>query len=210
MAPVLALAIFVVAFWFIATERANKVKTVLVAAGLMAVLGLIPGERVFYSEHEGIDWNVIFLLLGMMVIVGVIKQTGVFDYLAIWAAKRSRGKPFRLMVMLMLITAIASPVLDNVTIIMLVAPVTLVVCERLRIAPQPYLIAEVLASNIGGAATLIGDPPNIIIGSRAGLTFNDFLVHMAPAVVVIFALFVVLTRVLFRADLRAHDVNLSR
>src|SRR6476469_271384 len=210
MAPVLALAIFVAAFWFIATERADKVKTVLIAAALMAVLGLIPGQRVFYSEHEGIDWNVIFLLLGMMVIVGVIRQTGVFDYLAIWAAKRSRGKPFRLMVMLMLITAIASPVLDNVTIIMLVAPVTLVVCERLRIAPQPYLIAEVLASNIGGAATLIGDPPNIIIGSRAGLTFNDFLVHMAPAVVVIFALFVVLTRVLFRADLRAHDVNLQQ
>ena len=210
MAPVFALAIFVVAFWFIATERADKVKTVLIAAALMALLGLIPGERVFHSEHEGIDWNVIFLLLGMMVIVGVIKQTGVFDYLAIWAAKRSRGKPFRLMVMLMLITAIASPLLDNVTIIMLVAPVTLVVCERLRIAPQPYLIAEVLASNIGGAATLIGDPPNIIIGSRAGLTFNDFLVHMAPAVVVIFALFVMLTRVLFRADLRAHDVNLQQ
>ena len=210
MAPVFALAIFVVAFWFIATERADKVKTVLIAAALMALLGLIPGERVFYSEHEGIDWNVIFLLLGMMVIVGVLNQTGVCDYRAIWAANRSRGKPFRLMVMLMLITAIASPLLDNVTIIMLVAPVTLVVCERLRIAPQPYLIAEVLASNIGGAATLIGDPPNIIIGSRAGLTFNDFLVHMAPAVVVIFALFVVLTRVLFRADLRAHDVNLQQ
>lgn len=210
MAPVAAIAIFVTAFWFIATERANKVKTVLVAAGLMALLGLIPGADVFYSEHEGIDWNVIFLLLGMMVIVGVIKQTGLFDFLAIWAAKRSRGKPYRLMVMLMLITAIASPVLDNVTIIMLVAPVTLVVCNRLGINPQPYIIAEVLASNIGGAATLIGDPPNIIIGSRAGLTFNDFLVHMAPAVVVIFALFVVLARILFRADLRADNVRLDQ
>jgi Na+/H+ antiporter NhaD/arsenite permease-like protein len=205
----LALAIFVVAFWFIATERADKVKTVLVAAGLMTVLGLIPGDDIFYSRHEGVDWNVIFLLLGMMVIVGVIKQTGLFDFLAIWAAKRSRGKPFRLMVMLMLITAIASPVLDNVTIILLVAPVTLVICDRLRIAPQPYLIAEVLASNIGGAATLIGDPPNIIIGSRAGLTFNDFLVNMAPAVVVIFALFVIFTRVLFRADLRADEVHIE-
>jgi Na+/H+ antiporter NhaD/arsenite permease-like protein len=209
VAPVVALAIFVAAFWFIATERADKVKTVLVAAGLMTLLGLAPGEKVFYSEHEGIDWNVIFLLLGMMVIVGVIKQTGLFDFLAIWAAKRSRGKPFRLMVMLMVITAIASPVLDNVTIILLVAPVTLVICDRLRIAPQPYLIAEVLASNIGGAATLIGDPPNIIIGSRAGLTFNDFLVHMAPAVAVIFALFVVFTRFLFRADLRGNEVHLD-
>ena len=209
LAPVLALAIFVVAFWFIATERANKVKTVLVAAALMTVLGLIPGDRIFYSEHEGIDWNVIFLLLGMMVIVGVIKQTGVFDFLAIWAAKRSHGKPFRLMVMLMLITAIASPLLDNVTVILLVAPVTVVICDRLRIAAQPYLIAEVLASNIGGAATLIGDPPNIIIGSRASLTFNDFLVNMAPAVIVIFALFVASTRVLFRADLRADEVHLD-
>ncbi|KKW63782.1 ArsB/NhaD family transporter [Mycolicibacterium elephantis] len=210
LAPLLALAIFVVAFWFLATERANKVKTVLVAAGLMTLLGLTPGARVFYSEHEGIDWNVIFLLLGMMVIVGVVKQTGLFDFLAIWAAKRSRGKPFRLMVMLMLITAVASPVLDNVTIIMLVAPVTLVICDRLGIAPQPFLIAEVLASNIGGAATLIGDPPNIIIGSRAGLSFNDFLIHMAPAVVVIFVLFVFFTRVLFRKDLGTNHMQLEK
>ena len=198
MRPILALAIFVCAFFFIATERADKVKTVLVGAGAMAVLGLIPGDEVFFTEHQGIDWNVIFLLLGMMIIVGVIKQTGLFDFLAIWAAKRSGGRPYPLMVMFMVITAVASPVLDNVTIIMLVAPVTIVVCNRLQIKAQPYLIAEVLASNIGGAATLIGDPPNIIIGSRAGLTFNDFLVHMAPAVVIIFVLFVMFTRFLFR------------
>ncbi|MCG5213454.1 ArsB/NhaD family transporter [Streptosporangium sp. KLBMP 9127] len=198
MSAVIALMIFSVGFFLIATEKANKVKVVLIAAGAMAVLGLLPGSRVFFSEHEGIDWNVIFLLFGMMIIVGVIKQTGVFDYLAIWAAKRSKGEPYRLMVMLMAITAIASPFLDNVTTIMLVAPVTVVVCNRLRIPAQPYLIAEVLASNIGGAATLIGDPPNIIIGSRAGLTFNDFLLHMAPIVVVVFIGFVLFTRVLFR------------
>lgn len=198
MSAALALTIFLVAFFFIATEKANKVKVVLVAAGLMAVFGLVPGSEVFYSEHAGIDWNVIFLLFGMMIIVGIVKQTGVFDYLAIWAAKKARGRPYRLMVMLMAITAIASPFLDNVTTIMLVAPVTIVVCNRLRIAAQPYLIAEVLASNIGGAATLIGDPPNIIIGSRAGLTFTDFLVHMAPIVAVVFVVFVLLTKVLFR------------
>ncbi|WP_439657333.1 SLC13 family permease [Lentzea sp. HUAS TT2] len=198
MSAALALTIFLVAFFFIATEKANKVKVVLVAAGLMAVLGLVPGSEVFFSEHAGIDWNVIFLLFGMMIIVGIVKQTGVFDYLAIWAAKKARGRPYRLMVMLMIITAIASPFLDNVTTIMLVAPVTIVVCNRLRIAAQPYLIAEVLASNIGGAATLIGDPPNIIIGSRAGLTFTDFLVHMAPIVAVVFVVFVLLTKVLFR------------
>ncbi|MFF3670931.1 ArsB/NhaD family transporter [Microtetraspora malaysiensis] len=209
MSSVAALSIFVVAFFLIATEKVDKVKVVLVAAGAMAVLGLIPGAKVFFSEHEGIDWNVVFLLLGMMIIVGIIKQTGLFDFLAIWAAKKSRGRPYRLMVMLMVITAVASPFLDNVTTIMLVAPVTVLVCDRLRIPAQPFLIAEVLASNIGGAATLIGDPPNIIIGSRAGLTFNDFLVHMTPIVVVIFVVFVLLTGLLFRKSLRYNPDNVA-
>ncbi|GIG90325.1 ArsB/NhaD family transporter [Plantactinospora endophytica] len=209
MSAVAALVIFVVAFFFIATEKADKVKVVLIAAAAMVVFGFAPGAEVYFSEHEGIDWKVIFLLLGMMIIVGVLKQTGLFDYLAIWAAKKSSGRPYRLMVMLMLITAIASPFLDNVTTIMLVAPVTVVVCNRLHIPAQPYLIAEILASNIGGAATLIGDPPNIIIGSRAGLTFADFLVHMAPAVVVIFAVFVLFTRVLFRKSFRYNPEHVE-
>jgi Na+/H+ antiporter NhaD/arsenite permease-like protein len=209
MSAIAALAIFVVAFVFIATEKVDKVKVVLIAAGAMLVLGLAPGAEVFFSEHEGIDWRVIFLLLGMMIIVGIIKQTGVFDYLAIWAAKRSGGRPYRLMVMLMAITAVASPFLDNVTTIMLVAPVTVVVCNRLHISARPYLIAEVLASNIGGAATLIGDPPNIIIGSRAGLSFGDFLVHMAPIVAAIFAAFVLFTRVLFARSFRYHPEHVA-
>ncbi|MGH3759455.1 SLC13 family permease [Actinophytocola sp.] len=209
MNAILALTIFVVAFFYIATEKSNKVKVVLVASGLMAVLGLIPGAEVFFSEHAGIDWNVIFLLFGMMIIVGVVKQTGVFDYLAIWAAKKAKGQPYRLMVMLMTITAVASPFLDNVTTIMLVAPVTVVICDRLRVSAQPYLIAEILASNIGGAATLIGDPPNIIIGSRAGLTFTDFLIHMAPAVTVVFIAFVLFTRVLFRKSFQYHPKHVA-
>ncbi|MFE6610920.1 SLC13 family permease [Amycolatopsis sp. NPDC057786] len=209
MSAILALAIFLVAFYFIATEKADKVKVVLIASALMAVLQLAPGAEVFYSEHAGIDWNVIFLLFGMMIIVGIVKQTGIFDYLAIWSAKKARGKPYRLMVMLMGITAIASPFLDNVTTIMLVAPVTIVLCNRLRIPAQPYLIAEVLASNIGGAATLIGDPPNIIIGSRAGLTFTDFLVHMTPIVVIVFAVFVLMTRVLFRKSFQYNPERVA-
>ncbi|GAA1602250.1 ArsB/NhaD family transporter [Catellatospora bangladeshensis] len=195
---VVALAIFTVAFVLIATEKVHRVAVVLGAAGLMTLLGLVPGSHVFYSPHAGIDWDVIFLLLGMMIIVGVIKQTGVFDYLGVWAAQRSRGRPYRLMVLLMLITAVASPFLDNVTTVMLVAPITISVCRQLGIPAAPYLIAEVLASNIGGAATLIGDPPNIIIGSRAGLSFNDFLIHMAPITVVLFAVFVLMARVMFR------------
>ncbi|GAB3805406.1 ArsB/NhaD family transporter [Micromonospora zhanjiangensis] len=209
MSAIAALVVFVVAFFFIATEKVDKVKVVLVAAAVMLVFGFAPGAEVYFSEHAGIDWRVIFLLLGMMIIVGVLKQTGLFDYIAIWAAKKSSGRPYRLMVMLMLITAVASPFLDNVTTIMLVAPVTVVVCNRLHIPAQPYLIAEILASNIGGAATLIGDPPNIIIGARAGLTFTDFLVHMAPIVVVIFVAFVLLTRVLFRKSFRYNPEHVD-
>ncbi|AXE37229.1 ArsB/NhaD family transporter [Acidipropionibacterium virtanenii] len=200
MSSILALAIFVAAFALIATEKINKVIVVLVASAAMVVTGVAPANDIFYSHKVGVDWDVILLLLGMMIIVGVLKQTGVFEYLGIWAGKKSRGHPFRLMVMFMLITAIASPILDNVTIILLVVPVTVVVCNRLHVPAQPYIIAEILASNIGGAATLIGDPPNIIIGNRAGLSFNDFLVHMLPIVALTFALFVVLTRFMFRKD----------
>jgi Na+/H+ antiporter NhaD/arsenite permease-like protein len=159
-------------------------------------------EAAFFDEATGVDWNVIFLLLGMMVIVGVLKQTGVFEYLAIWAAKRARGRPYQLMVLLVVITAVASALLDNVTTVLLIAPVTFLVCERLALPVAPYLIAEVMASNIGGAATLVGDPPNIIIASRANLSFNDFLVHMAPMVIVLMVVFIGLCRVLFRRSVR--------
>lgn len=133
----------------------------------------------------------------MMIIVSVLRQTGVFEYVAIWSAKRARGSPLRVMILLALVTAIASALLDNVTTVLLVAPVTLLVCERLAINAAPFLMAEVFASNVGGAATLVGDPPNIIIASRAGLTFNDFLVHLAPIVVIVLAVLMVLLPRLF-------------
>lgn len=204
IAPIAAIAIFTVAFFLIATEKFNRVAVVLVTAGLMTAIGLTNAENIFYSHHAGIDWGVIFLLLGMMVIVGIIKQTGIFEALGIWAAQRSQGKPYRLLVLLMIITAVASPFLDNVTTIMLVAPVTISVCRRLDIPATPYLIAEVLASNIGGAVTLIGDPPNIIIASRAGLTYMDFIYHMSPIVVVMFAVFVLMARFMFRKSFVYH------
>ncbi|MFD0556859.1 SLC13 family permease [Stackebrandtia endophytica] len=209
LAPILAIAIFAVAFFFIATEKFNRVAVVLVAGGLMAAIGLTNAENIFYSHHAGIDWGVIFLLLGMMVIVGIIKQTGIFEALGIWAAQKSKGKPYRLLVLLMVITAVASPFLDNVTTIMLVAPVTLSVCRRLDIPAAPYLIAEVLASNIGGAATLIGDPPNIIIASRANLTFMDFIYHMTPIVIVMFVLFVLMARFMFRKSFVYHPERVN-
>lgn len=185
-----SVAVFLVAYALIATERIPRVAAALGGAGVMLLIHATDAQAAFFSEHSGIDWNVIFLLLGMMTIVGVLKETGVFEYLAIWAAKRARGRPFRLMVLLVLITAGASALLDNVTTVLLIAPVTFLVCERLAVSPVPFLIAEALASNIGGASTLVGDPPNIIIASRGGLSFNDFLIHMAPMVIVLVGVFV--------------------
>jgi Na+/H+ antiporter NhaD/arsenite permease-like protein len=197
---VVAVVTFVIAYVLIATERVPKMVTALAGAGVILAFGVASSEDAFYSHDTGIDWDVIFLLLGMMIIVGILRQTGVFEYIAIWAAKRAKGSPFRVMVLLVLITAVASAMLDNVTTVLLIAPVTLLVCERLGVSPVPFLIAEVLASNIGGAATLIGDPPNIIIASRSGLTFNDFLVHMTPIAALAIAVLVAMLPLLFRGS----------
>lgn len=196
----LVVAVFVGAYILIATERIHRVAAALAGAAAMVVIGVVDAEVAFFSQDTGVDWNVIFLLLGMMVIVSVLKQTGIFDFLAIWSAKRVRGRPFALMVMLISITAIASALLDNVTTVLLIAPVTLLVCDRLALNPVPFLIAEALASNIGGMATLVGDPPNIIIASRAGLSFNDFLVNLAPLAVVLIVVFIGLCRIMFRSS----------
>ncbi len=155
---VAAVAIFIGAYILIATERIHRVAAALGGAAAMVLIGVVDAHVAFFSEETGVDWNVIFLLLGMMVIVSVFKQTGVFDYVSIWAAKRVRGRPFPLLVMLVSITAVASALLDNVTTVLLIAPVTILVCERLALAPVPFLIAEALASNIGGMAALVGDP----------------------------------------------------
>ncbi|MEU9207760.1 ArsB/NhaD family transporter [Streptomyces sp. NPDC048415] len=193
-----AIVVFVGAYALIISEKIHRVAVALGGAGLMLAIGATDDVSAFYSEDSGIDWNVIFLLMGMMMIVGVLKKTGMFEYLAIWSVKKARAKPFRVMAMLVVITAIASALLDNVTTVLLIAPVTLLVCERLSLPSAPFLIAEVLASNIGGTATLVGDPPNIIIASRAGLTFNDFLVHLAPLAAVLVVVLVALCRVMFR------------
>ena len=193
-----AVAVFVGAYALIISERVHRTAAALGGAAMMLALSATDDKAAFYSEHTGIDWNVIFLLLGMMAIVGVLRQTGLFEYLAIWSVKRARGRPFRVMAMLVVITATASALLDNVTTVLLVAPVTLLVCERLGLAAAPFLIAEVLASNIGGTATLVGDPPNIIIASRAGLTFNDFLVHLTPVIVLLTVVLLLMCRFMFR------------
>ncbi|MFD2078846.1 Na+/H+ antiporter NhaD [Actinopolymorpha cephalotaxi] len=203
----IAVAAFVVAYTLIATERVPRLAAALGGAGVVLALGIVGAHDVFYSAESGIDWNVVFLLLGMMIIVGVLRQTGIFEFLAIWAAKRARGRPYRVLVLLCLLTAVASALLDNVTTVLLIAPVTLLVCQRIGVRPEPFLVAEVLASNIGGTSTLVGDPPNIIIASRAGLSFNDFLVNLAPFIVVLLVVFLGLCRWLFR---RAFEADPER
>jgi Na+/H+ antiporter NhaD/arsenite permease-like protein len=193
-----AIAVFVIAYTLIITERVNKTTVALVGAGLIVCLPVIDSADVFYSQASGIDWDVIFLMLGMMIIVSIMRQTGAFEYAAIWAVKRANGSPVRIMILLMLIMALASAILPNVVSVLLIAPVTLLVCERLDINPVPLLIAEVFASNIGGAATLVGDPPNIIIGARKGLSFNAFFVNMAPIVVIVMLVMVAAAPLLFR------------
>lgn len=192
-----AVAVFVVAYALIANDRINKTLVALAGAAIVVTLPVITSNDVFFSHNTGIDWDVIFLLLGMMIIVSVLRQTGVFEYVAIWATKRAKGSPLRIMILLVLVTAFGSALLDNVTTVLLIAPVTLLVCDRLAINAAPFLLAEAFASNIGGNATLVGDPPNIIIASRAGLSFNDFLIHLAPIVVIVVVVFVALLPSLF-------------
>ena len=193
-----AVAVFAAAYAFIISERFNKTAVALIGAGLMICLPVMDSADVFYSQDSGIDWDVIFLMMGMMIIVGIMRQTGAFEYAAIWAVKRSKGSPIRIMILLMLVMAMASAILPNVVSVLLIAPVTLLVCERLDLNPVPFLIAEVFASNVGGAATLVGDPPNIIIGARKGLSFNAFLVHMTPVVILVMLALIAVSPLLFR------------
>ena len=195
--PIYAATVFVIAFVLIATERLNKTLVALAGAIAMFLLPVINSHEVFYSENTGVDWDVIFLLLGMMIIVSVVRQTGVFEYVAIWAAKRAEGSPVRIMILLLLVTAIGSAFLDNVTTVLLIAPVTLLVCDRLAISPAPFLLTEAFAANIGGAATLVGDPTSIIIGTAADLSFVSFLENMAPAVIIVLCALVALVPRLF-------------
>jgi Na+/H+ antiporter NhaD/arsenite permease-like protein len=204
MSDVVAVVIFVGAYVLIATDWVHRVVVALAGAGLMLLFKIVDANDAFHSEELGVDWNVVFLLFGMMIVIGVLRRTGLFEYLAIWSAKRARGRPLAIMTMLVAITAIASALLDNVTTMLLIAPVTVLVAERIGVPPVPLLIAEVFASNIGGTATLVGDPPNIIIGSAAGLSYLDFLVHLGPIVLVLLVVFSFQARWMFRSELTFH------
>ncbi len=176
--------LFVLTYILIITERLNRAIVALGAACLMILGGVLTQEAALH----GVDFNTLGLLTGMMVIVGITKNSGVFQYLAIRAVKLVNADPWGILVMLVVVTAVLSALLDNVTTVLLIAPVTLLITDALKISAYPYLFAEIFASNIGGTATLIGDPPNIMIGSAVGLSFNQFLVNLAPVVLLILPL----------------------
>jgi Na+/H+ antiporter NhaD/arsenite permease-like protein len=201
MNAILALSVFIIAYGFIAAEKFNRVAIALVGAAAMVIVGATDADAAFFSHETGIDWNVIFLLLGMMIIVSVIHKTGFFEYLAIKAIKLAKGNPKTALVYLVILVALASAILDNVTTILLAVPMTIIVCKKLNVNPVPFLLSEVFMSNIGGAATLVGDPPNIIIASRANLSFNEFLIHMAPMVIIVVMAIIPLLLFMFRKEL---------
>ncbi len=197
----LAILIFLITYVYIVVEKYHRAITVWVAATVVVVLGLINQEQAI--EH--IDFNTILLLIGMMVIVGITRKSGIFEYLAIKAAKLVNGQPIALLVALAVIMAVTSAFLDNVTAVLLIVPITYALTDRLDISPMPFLFTEIIASNIGGTATLIGDPPNIMIGSATGLGFADFLANMAlPAIVVLVVTTICLVGI-YRKDLVAEE-----
>ncbi|MGB3210860.1 MAG: ArsB/NhaD family transporter [Desulforhopalus sp.] len=201
----IAIIIFVVALVFIVTEKIHKTIVAILGASLMLVMKIVDQHEAFHLEEYGVDWNVIFLLIGMMVIINLMRPTGIFEYIAIRSAKLGRGEPLRIMIIFSLITALLSALLDNVTTVLLIAPVTLLIADALQVDPVPYLIVEALSSNIGGTATLIGDPPNIMIASKAKFTFLDFIVHLAPVVVVMMVVFLVIIQLVFRRRLQTRE-----
>ena len=194
----LAGAIFIGIYALIVTEKVHRTLAALLGASLVILLKLVDQHEAFAS----VDFNVIFLLAGMMIIANVMAKTGVFQWLAVEAVRRTQGRPYRLLVVTSVITAVVSAFLDNVTTVVLLTPITFFVAQRLGTSPVPFLISQVLASNIGGTATLIGDPPNIIIGSQMGKDFNDFLLNLAPVATAALVVYLLMARWLFRDELR--------
>jgi len=199
-------ALLVVTYAAIMTERVNRAIVALVGAGLMMLTGVLTQQQALAGE----DFNTLALLIGMMLLVAIARKSGMFQYLAIWSAKAAQGRPWAILALLTLVTALVSALLDNVTTVLLIAPVTLVITEQLRVPPYPFLFTEILASNIGGTATLIGDPPNIIIGSAAGLSFNDFVVNLTPVILLVLAAQLLVNHLIWGRALRVDEAARTR
>jgi Na+/H+ antiporter NhaD/arsenite permease-like protein len=193
----IATAVFLFAYGLIIWDKIHKTIIALCGAALLIVIGIITQEEAFHSTELGVDWNVIFLLVSMMVIINIMKPTGVFEYIAIKSAKVAKGQPFMIMAIFSTVTAVVSAFLDNVTTVLLIAPVTLLICQALELDVVPFLITEAIASNIGGTATLIGDPPNIMIASKAQLDFMAFIYHLAPVIIVVLIAYIISIKFIF-------------
>ncbi|MFA5385209.1 MAG: ArsB/NhaD family transporter [Eubacteriales bacterium] len=192
-----AVAVFLLTYAVIVSEKVHRTIAALVGAGLLALSGVLSVEDAIHY----VDWNTIGLLIGMMIIVGITRRTGVFEYLAVKAAKMVKGNPVKIMMALATVTAVASALLDNVTAVLLIVPVTFAITKQLKVNPIPIIVTEIIASNIGGTATLIGDPPNIMIGSSTGLGFMDFVFNLAPVIVIIHVLTIVLLTLIYSKQL---------
>ena len=194
---IIAICIFSIVMVLIISEKVERTVVALSGAALMFLFNIIT----FEEGISHIDFNTIFVLIGMMIVVGIVKKSGLFEYVAIITAKISKGDPSKIMVYFMIITAVLSAVLDNVTTVLLIGPMTLVISEILSLNPIPFLITQIIASNVGGTSTLIGDPPNIMIGSAANLSFGDFVVNLGPVIVVFLAVVVVIFKIFYRKEL---------
>jgi Na+/H+ antiporter NhaD/arsenite permease-like protein len=199
-------ALLIVTYGVIMTERVNRAIVALVGAALMILTGVLTQQQAIAGE----DFNTLALLIGMMLLVSIARKSGMFQYLAIWSAKAAKGRPWAILALLSLVTALVSALLDNVTTVLLIAPVTLVITEQLKVPPYPFLFTEILASNIGGTATLIGDPPNILIGSAAGLSFNDFVVNLTPVIVIVLAAQLLVNHLIWGRALQVDEAARTR
>jgi Na+/H+ antiporter NhaD/arsenite permease-like protein len=200
-----ATTIFLLAYAVIVSEKIHKTIIAIFGAGLMLVLKILQQHEAFHVEEFGVDWNVIFLLISMMVIINLMRPTGVFEYIAVKSAKWGKGEPFRILAIFATVTAVLSALLDNVTTVLLIVPVTILIADALEVDPLPYLISCTLASNIGGTATLIGDPPNIMIASKAQLDFMDFIYHLGPIVVTIMVVYIFTIKLIWGKKLKTRE-----
>lgn len=201
-----AIAILVISYAVIISEKLNRAVIALLGAVAVIGFGILNQEQAV----DGIDFNTIGLLAGMMIIVAISRKSGVFEYLAILAAKKARGNPAGILAMLVVVTALCSALLDNVTTVLLIVPVTLVICSQLKVPPYPFLLSQIIASNIGGTATLIGDPPNIMIGAQVGLSFNDFIINLAPVIAVVLVVHVAAIHWFWGRSLQASEESRRR
>src|SRR3954452_11966127 len=201
-----ATSLLAITYAVIISEKINRSIVALLGAAAMVLVGVMDQEEAL----KGVDWNTIGLLTGMMILVSISRRSGMFQFIAVWSAQAAKAHPARMLLLLQLCTAVLSAFLDNVTTVLLIVPVTLAITQELDVPAYPYLFAEIFASNIGGTATLIGDPPNILIGSQVGLDFNAFVIHLTPVIIIVMAVQALMIYLLWGKDLKTTPEREAR